>query len=212
MQSAGMGYGLGPLGANILNTEPRLRKSASYRSNNSYNSNNTNSSHERRLSSQSNTGRNSRSIHKKLDLIALEITTSMTPPVSDLLPLTLRLQMALDCCSGLSYLHSKGIMHCDVKSLNFLVTSDLVVKLADLGEARLILNRPTVPIPSTGSSENSSESKSQEYNIRGHLRVPIGDEEMAMSPQNADMPLPKYVDFVDFILLFCISYFQYVTY
>jgi serine/threonine-protein kinase len=29
-------------------------------------------------------------------------------------------------------------MHCDIKSLNFLVSSDLVTKLSDLGEARLI--------------------------------------------------------------------------
>ena len=29
-------------------------------------------------------------------------------------------------------------MHCDVKSLNFLVTKDLTVKLSDLGEARSI--------------------------------------------------------------------------
>jgi serine/threonine protein kinase len=28
------------------------------------------------------------------------------------------------------------MMHCDVKSLNFLVSSDFVIKLADLGESR----------------------------------------------------------------------------
>lgn len=27
-------------------------------------------------------------------------------------------------------------MHCDIKSLNFLITKDFVVKLSDLGEAR----------------------------------------------------------------------------
>lgn len=37
-----------------------------------------------------------------------------------------------------AHLHSKGIMHCDVKSLNFLVTHDFVIKLSDLGEARPI--------------------------------------------------------------------------
>ena len=52
------------------------------------------------------------------------------------LPLSLRLRMAKDCCSGVAYLHANGFMHCDIKSLNFLVDSDLNVKLSDLGEAR----------------------------------------------------------------------------
>ena len=33
-------------------------------------------------------------------------------------------------------------MHCDIKSLNFLVTKDFTVKLADLGEARPFKNIP----------------------------------------------------------------------
>ncbi len=44
--------------------------------------------------------------------------------------------MAYECCASLAFLHSKGMMHCDIKSLNFLVGSDLSIKLADLGEAR----------------------------------------------------------------------------
>jgi serine/threonine protein kinase len=70
----------------------------------------------------------------------------ITPSVSDsdlsamgpagLLPLPLRIRFARDCCAGIAYLHACGFMHCDVKSLNFLVTSELVVKLSDLGEAR----------------------------------------------------------------------------
>lgn len=47
--------------------------------------------------------------------------------------------MMLDAASGVEFLHSKGFMHCDIKSLNFLVTADLRVKLSDLGEARPIL-------------------------------------------------------------------------
>jgi serine/threonine protein kinase len=61
--------------------------------------------------------------------------TSSMLAIGNLLPLSIRLQMIRDCCAGLAYLHSKGVMHCDIKSLNFLVTSDLTVKLADLGEA-----------------------------------------------------------------------------
>ena len=52
------------------------------------------------------------------------------------LNMRLRLQMIRDCCAGVAFLHSKGLMHCDIKSLNFLVTKDFTVKLADLGEAR----------------------------------------------------------------------------
>ena len=36
----------------------------------------------------------------------------------------------------MEFLHSKGLMHGDIKSLNFLVTENLHVKLSDLGEAR----------------------------------------------------------------------------
>lgn len=35
-------------------------------------------------------------------------------------------------------MHANGLMHCDIKSLNFLVSADYSVKLADLGAARLI--------------------------------------------------------------------------
>jgi serine/threonine protein kinase len=52
------------------------------------------------------------------------------------MPMDLKLKMARDCCAGVAFLHSKGLMHCDIKSLNFLVTRDFTVKLADLGEAR----------------------------------------------------------------------------
>ena len=48
-----------------------------------------------------------------------------------------RLKMAYECCLSVAHLHSKGLMHCDIKSLNFLVTSDLSIRLADLGEARM---------------------------------------------------------------------------
>ncbi|OAQ26829.1 kinase-like protein, partial [Linnemannia elongata AG-77] len=37
---------------------------------------------------------------------------------------------------GLSYIHSLGIIHCDVKSHNVLLTKNLEVKLCDFGSAR----------------------------------------------------------------------------
>lgn len=55
-----------------------------------------------------------------------------------LIPVSVRFAMIRDCAAGLAYLHFRGFMHCDIKSLNFLVTSQLTVKLADLGEARVI--------------------------------------------------------------------------
>eukprot|EP01040_Poterioochromonas_malhamensis_P003745 gene3745-4001_t len=68
----------------------------------------------------------------------LSVGNASTHSIGNLLPLAVRLSMMRDCCAGLAHLHSKGIMHCDIKSLNFLVTSSLKVKLADLGEARII--------------------------------------------------------------------------
>ncbi len=58
--------------------------------------------------------------------------------VADVLPFSLRLRLAHDCAAGVASLHAKGIMHNDIKSLNFLVDKDLRVKLADLGESRRI--------------------------------------------------------------------------
>ncbi len=39
------------------------------------------------------------------------------------------LNMTRECTAAVSYLHSKGILHRDIKSLNFLVTKDLTIKL-----------------------------------------------------------------------------------
>ena len=50
----------------------------------------------------------------------------------------IKVKLAHDCAAGVAFVHSKGLMHCDIKSLNFLVTSNLRVKLADLGEARSV--------------------------------------------------------------------------
>jgi hypothetical protein len=38
------------------------------------------------------------------------------------MPFLIRLRMAVECTRGLAFLHSKNLMHCDVKSLNYLVT------------------------------------------------------------------------------------------
>jgi serine/threonine protein kinase len=49
-------------------------------------------------------------------------------------------QMMLDAASGLAHMHEYGFMHCDIKSLNYLVTRSLTLKLSDFGEVRPIAN------------------------------------------------------------------------
>lgn len=47
---------------------------------------------------------------------------------------TLRqLELCLGAARGVAFLHSKGVLHRDLKSHNFLVTAEWVVKVADLG-------------------------------------------------------------------------------
>jgi serine/threonine protein kinase len=49
-----------------------------------------------------------------------------------------RIVMMRDAIAGIAFLHSHGFLHCDIKSLNFLVDKNYRVKVADLGEARRI--------------------------------------------------------------------------
>ncbi|KAM5566766.1 serine/threonine-protein kinase STY13-like [Rosa sericea] len=53
------------------------------------------------------------------------------------LPIEDVLQLALDLARGLSYLHSKNIVHRDVKTENLLLDKNRMVKIADFGVARL---------------------------------------------------------------------------
>lgn len=47
-------------------------------------------------------------------------------------------RIALDVARGLSYLHSRGIVHLDVKSVNILLSKNFEAKLADVGTSRAL--------------------------------------------------------------------------
>ncbi|KAH7444964.1 hypothetical protein KP509_02G099900 [Ceratopteris richardii] len=49
------------------------------------------------------------------------------------IPVSKVIRMALDVAMGMAYLHSRGVIHRDLKSANLLMTSDLCVKVADFG-------------------------------------------------------------------------------
>jgi serine/threonine protein kinase len=48
------------------------------------------------------------------------------------------IEVMRDVARGVAFLHSRKWMHCDLKSLNFLVTENFRVKLADMGESRSV--------------------------------------------------------------------------
>jgi serine/threonine protein kinase len=62
----------------------------------------------------------------------------------------LRLKIAQDVASGLAHVHSKNLIHRDIKSENLLVNSNWEVKLCDFGFARAVshgLHRYTICVP-----------------------------------------------------------------
>ncbi len=53
-----------------------------------------------------------------------------------LLPIDRSLDLMMQMCSGIGYAHRSGLVHCDVKPHNILVSQDDHVKVADFGIAR----------------------------------------------------------------------------
>mmetsp|Transcript_300 Transcript_300/g.970 ORF Transcript_300/g.970 Transcript_300/m.970 type:complete len:698 (-) Transcript_300:277-2370(-) len=54
-----------------------------------------------------------------------------------LLPLNLRVSMLYDVARGMDYLHSRRVLHRDLKSLNLLIFQDRTVKICDFGLSRV---------------------------------------------------------------------------
>ncbi|KAF6165273.1 hypothetical protein GIB67_042689 [Kingdonia uniflora] len=61
------------------------------------------------------------------------------------------IQLALDLARGLSYLHSKKIVHRDVKTENMLLDRTRTLKIADFGVARIEAQNPSYMTGETGT-------------------------------------------------------------
>ena len=54
------------------------------------------------------------------------------------LSVTESLELMIQACQGVGYAHRAGLVHCDIKPHNFLVTPDMLVKVTDFGIARAL--------------------------------------------------------------------------
>lgn len=50
----------------------------------------------------------------------------------------LAIQLMIQACAGVGYAHRAGLIHCDIKPQNMLVTSDYLLKVTDFGIARAL--------------------------------------------------------------------------
>jgi serine/threonine protein kinase len=76
------------------------------------------------------------------------------------LSLRTQVRLALDCCAGVAFLHTRTrpVVHLDIKSGNFLVGRDGVVKIADMElSTRLLASEaPTAPMPASACRDQGA--------------------------------------------------------
>ena len=73
------------------------------------------------------------------------------------------ISVSKEICVGMSYLHSQGILHCDLKSSNILITDTWGVKIADFGLSFLFPE-------STPTNEGTTDA----IDDRGSAKIPLG--------------------------------------
>eukprot|EP00658_Telonema_sp_P-2_P019888 TRINITY_DN17820_c0_g1_i1.p1 TRINITY_DN17820_c0_g1~~TRINITY_DN17820_c0_g1_i1.p1 ORF type:complete len:581 (+),score=78.85 TRINITY_DN17820_c0_g1_i1:150-1892(+) len=120
-----------------------------------------------------------------------------------MIPIDMAQKYVLHALSGLIFLHSKGIVHCDVKPHNLLVEANGCVKIADFGSVVSCMNRddrplirrykdPTQPDMSiTGNTNSSSsygkdpreEQQQQEMAQMGHEDLDVKGTAWYMAPE-----------------------------
>ncbi len=54
------------------------------------------------------------------------------------LDISLAIQLMIQACAGVGYAHRAGLIHCDIKPQNMLVTPDNILKVTDFGIARAL--------------------------------------------------------------------------
>ena len=74
----------------------------------------------------------------------------------NVLDYSLLLRIAVETARGLAYLHSCGIVHCDLKTPNVLINDDWHAKVADFGNSVLLLNGGVREMKSRGASGANS--------------------------------------------------------
>jgi serine/threonine protein kinase len=81
--------------------------------------------------------------HSREELLAINSGGATTTSKGLSLSERKRLQIAREICDGLQYMHSKGMVHGDIKSLNILLGKDGNAKLCDFGLTTMGLTKAT---------------------------------------------------------------------
>ena len=74
-----------------------------------------------------------------LEMMYTNLTSLIEKYETTDLPLHIKLSILVDTSQGLQYLHSKDVIHRDLSSNNILLTKHMVAKIADFGQAKVIL-------------------------------------------------------------------------